>query len=139
MAKKNKLAAIAAMKCPRCREGNMFYAPITQGIYKMNTECPVCKQPFELEPGFYWGAMYVGYGLSGGYMLTTVGAMLLLLNWSVEAAFAVSIIGGIIIFPFIARLARVIWINIYVAYDKNYAEKLNKAASKNVKTTLGDK
>jgi hypothetical protein len=59
--------------------------------------------------------------------------MLLLLNWSVEAAFAVSILGGIIIFPFIARLARVIWINIYVAYDKNYAEKLNKDASKMLK------
>jgi uncharacterized protein (DUF983 family) len=139
MAKKNKIAAIVAMKCPKCREGNMFYAPITQGIYKMNKECPVCKQPFELEPGFYWGAMYVGYGLSGGYMLSTVGAMLILLNWSVEAAFAVSIMGGIIIFPFIARLARVIWLNIYVGYDKNYADRLNKGLQKNVETALGEK
>jgi uncharacterized protein (DUF983 family) len=124
MAKKNKIAAIVAMKCPKCREGNMFYAPITQGIYKMNKECPVCKQPFELEPGFYWGAMYVGYGLSGG---------------SVEAAFAVSIMGCIIIFPFIARLARVIWLNIYVGYDKNYADRLNKGQQKNVETALGEK
>jgi uncharacterized protein (DUF983 family) len=139
MAKKNKIAAIVAMKCPKCREGNMFYAPITQGIYKMNKECPVCKQPFELEPGFYWGAMYVGYGLSGGYMLSTVGAMLILLNWSVEAAFAVSIMGGIIIFPLIARLARVIWLNIYVGYDKNYADRLNKGQQKNVETALGEK
>lgn len=139
MAKRNKIAAIAAMKCPKCREGNMFYAPITQGIYKMNKECPVCKQAFELEPGFYWGAMYVGYGLSGGYMLSTVGAMLIFLNLSVEVAFAISIMGGIIIFPFIARLARVIWINIYVGYDKNYVETMNKAESKNVKTALGDK
>jgi uncharacterized protein (DUF983 family) len=139
MAKRNKIAAIAAMKCPRCREGNMFYAPITQGIYKMNEECPVCKQAFELEPGFYWGAMYVGYGLSGGYMLSTVGAMLIFLNLSVEAAFAISIMGGIIIFPFIARLARVIWINIYVGYDKNYADKMNKAESKSVNPALDDK
>jgi len=133
MAKRNKIAAIVAMKCPRCREGDMFNAPITQGIYKMNDECPLCKQPFELEPGFYWGAMYVGYGLSGGYMLSTVGAMLLFLNWSIEAAFAISILGGIIIFPLIARLSRVIWINIYVGYDKNIAENVNKAELKNVK------
>jgi uncharacterized protein (DUF983 family) len=139
MAKRNKIAAIAAMKCPRCREGDMFYAPIIQGIYKMNKECPVCKQAFELEPGFYWGAMYVGYGLSGGYMLSTVGAMLLFLNWSLEVAFAISILGGIIIFPLIARLARVIWINIYVGYDKNYVETMNKAESKNVKSALSDK
>ena len=139
MAKKNKIAAIVSMKCPKCREGDMFNAPITQGIYKMNKECPVCKQAFELEPGFYWGAMYVGYGLSGGYMLSTVGAMLLFLNWSVELAFTISILGGIIIFPLIARLARVIWLNIYVGYDKNFADTLNKAESKNVETSLGDK
>ena len=139
MAKKNKIAAIVSMKCPKCREGDMFNAPITQGIYKMNKECPVCKQAFELEPGFYWGAMYVGYGLSGGYMLSTVGAMLLFLNWSVELAFTISILGGIIIFPLIARLARVIWLNIYVGYDKNFANTLNKAESKNVETSLGDK
>jgi uncharacterized protein (DUF983 family) len=139
MAKKNKIAAIVSMKCPKCREGDMFNAPITQGIYKMNKECPVCKQAFELEPGFYWGAMYVGYGLSGGYMLSTVGAMLLFLNWSVELAFTISILGGIIIFPLIARLARVIWLNIYVGYDKNFADRLNNAESKNVETSLGDK
>ena len=139
MAKRNKIAAIASMKCPRCREGDMFYAPIIQGIYKMNKECPVCKQAFELEPGFYWGAMYVGSGLSGGYMLSTVGAMLLFLNWSLEVAFAISILGGIIIFPLIARLARVIWINIYVGYDKNYVETMNKAESKNVNSALSDK
>jgi uncharacterized protein (DUF983 family) len=139
MAKKNKIAAIVSMKCPKCREGDMFNAPITQGIYKMNKECPVCKQAFELEPGFYWGAMYVGYGLSGGYMLSTVGAMLLFLNWSVELAFTISILGGIIIFPLIARLARVIWLNIYVGYDKNFADALNKAKSKNVESALGDK
>jgi len=139
MAKKNKIAAIVSMKCPKCREGDMFNAPITQGIYKMNKECPVCKQAFELEPGFYWGAMYVGYGLSGGYMLSTVGAMLLFLNWSVELAFTISILGGIIIFPLIARLARVIWLNIYVGYDKNFADTLNKAESKNVKAAFGDK
>jgi len=139
MAKKNKIAAIVSMKCPKCREGDMFNAPITQGIYKMNKECPVCKQAFELEPGFYWGAMYVGYGLSGGYMLSTVGAMLLFLNWSVELAFTISILGGIIIFPLIARLARVIWLNIYVGYDKNFADTLNKAESKNVEASLIDK
>ena len=83
--------------------------------------------------------MYVGYGLSGGYMLSTVGAMLLFLNWSVELAFTISILGGIIIFPLIARLARVIWLNIYVGYDKNFADTLNKAESKNVEASLGDK
>jgi uncharacterized protein (DUF983 family) len=139
MAKKNKLVAMAAMKCPRCHEGNMFNAPITEGIYKMNQECPVCKQSFNLEPGFYWGAMYIGYALSGGYMLSTVGLMLLAFNWSVEAAFAVSIVGGIFIFPFIARLARAVWLHIYVGYDEKFAPEYNKGLHKNVKAALEEK
>jgi uncharacterized protein (DUF983 family) len=139
MARKNKLAAIVGMKCPRCHEGNMFNAPITEGIYKMNKECPVCKQPFELEPGFYWGAMYVGYGLSGGYMLSTVSLMLFFFNFSVEAAFAVSILGGLFIFPLIARLARAVWLHIYVGYDEKFAPKVNKEAHRNVKPALEEK
>jgi len=139
MSKRSKLAAIVGLKCPRCREGNMYSAPITQGIYKMHKECPVCKQAFELEPGFYWGAMYVGYGLSASYMLSTVSIFILALGWSVNGAFAVSILGGIFIFPFIARLARAAWLHIYVSYDENYAQKLNKEATKTVKASIGEK
>ncbi len=132
MAKKNKLVAMLKMKCPRCHEGNMFDAPITEGIYKMNKECPVCNQSFELEPGFYWGAMYIGYGLSGGYMLSTVGILLLVFNWSVEAAFLLSILGGIVIFPLIARLARAIWLHIYVGYDAKFDPQTNNNEKKSV-------
>ncbi len=139
MARKNKLAVIVGMKCPRCHQGDLFSAPITQGIYKMHKECPVCKQSFELEPGFYWGAMYVGYALSGGYMLSTVGLLLLVFNWTVEGAFAVSIMGGLFIFPFIARLARAVWLNIYVGYNKKYDPNINKEPLNNVKAALEDK
>lgn len=139
MAKRTKAAAIIAMKCPHCREGNMYSAPITEGIYKMHKECPVCKQPFELEPGFYWGAMYVGYGLSAGYMLSTVSIFILALGWSVNGAFAVSILGGVFIFPFVARLARAVWLHMYVGYDENYAQKLNKEEIKTVKAAIGEK
>jgi uncharacterized protein (DUF983 family) len=139
MAKKSKVAAIVSMKCPRCHQGNMYSAPISQGIYKMHKECTVCKQPFELEPGFYWGAMYVGYALSGGYMLSTVGILILALNWSVEGAFAVSILGGLFIFPLIARLARAVWLHIYVGYDKKYDPTINKLPLDNVTAALEDK
>ena len=136
MAKKNKLVAIATMKCPRCHEGDMYYAPITEGIYKMNKECPVCHQHFELEPGFYWGAMYVGYGFSAGYMLTVVGILILGFNWSVNGAFGLAIFLGIFLFPFIARLSRAVWLHIYVGYDKSWQQKLNKKTSLNVKTAV---
>ncbi len=42
-------------KCPRCRKGNMFVEKNPyklSRIMKMNENCPVCGQPFELEVGF---------------------------------------------------------------------------------------
>jgi hypothetical protein len=125
MSKKNKLSVIVNMKCPRCHEGDLYSAPITEGIYKMYKECPKCKQPYELEPGFYWGAMYVGYGLSAFYMLSTVCIFLLGFNLSVNMSFAISILGGIFIFPFIARVARSIWIHMNVSYNEKYSGTVN--------------
>lgn len=138
MARKNKLVAMFSMKCPRCHQGNLYNAPITEGIYKMNKECPVCHQAFELEPGFYWGAMYVGYGFSAGYMLTTVTALIVGLGWSVNAAFGLAIFGGIFLFPFIARVSRAVWIHIYVGYDKSLDQKVNKEEPKIVKAVMKD-
>jgi uncharacterized protein (DUF983 family) len=125
MSRKSKLSAIISMKCPRCHEGDLYSAPIMDGIYKMPRECPNCKQSYEPEPGFYWGAMYVGYGLSAFYMLSTVGVLLLGFNLSVNLSFVISILGGIFIFPFVARISRSIWIHMNVGYNEKYANNLN--------------
>ncbi|MGH1334959.1 MAG: DUF983 domain-containing protein [Aureispira sp.] len=90
-----------------------------QGIYNMHESCSSCGQRFQMEPGFYWGAMYIGYGLSSGYMLTAMITCLFLFDLSVNQSFAAAIIGGIFIVPIVARLARAIWINIYVKYNSN--------------------
>src|SRR3546814_4037395 len=37
---------------------------------KMNKNCPVCNLQFEIEPGFYWGAMYLSYALNVAEMVT---------------------------------------------------------------------
>ena len=56
-----------ACKCPRCRKGDMF---VTKNPWhlkttmKMNQVCPVCAQPLDIEPGFYFGAGYVSYALT---------------------------------------------------------------------------
>lgn len=119
--KGSKLYSISRFKCPHCHEGNLYKTPLSsmQGIYNMHENCPSCGQRFQMEPGFYWGAMYIGYGLSSGYMLTAMMVCLFVFGLTVNQSFAVAIIGGIIIVPIIARLARSIWINIYVKYNAN--------------------
>jgi uncharacterized protein (DUF983 family) len=58
--------ALLQGKCPRCRKGNIFSFPVSNltRFSVMNHECPVCGVRFEPEPGFYQGAMFVGYALS---------------------------------------------------------------------------
>lgn len=117
--KGSKLYSIFRFKCPHCHEGNIYKTPLTsmQGIYNMHENCPKCNQRFQMEPGFYWGAMYIGYGLSSAYMLTAMMLCIFGLNLSVNQSFMASIAGAVFIVPLVARLARAIWINIYVKYD----------------------
>jgi len=57
--------AMLAAKCPRCRRGNMFEGRAYHfGANKINIHCPVCKMTFEIEPGYFYAAMYVSYAMN---------------------------------------------------------------------------
>lgn len=128
----NKLYSIFSFKCPKCHQGKLYKTPLSafQGIYNMHDNCPKCKQKYELEPGFYWGAMYIGYGLSSAYMLLSCFILIVLLKFSLASAFIISILGAIPIVPLIARLARAIWININVSYNKKISDSVKEASKK---------
>ena len=58
--------ALLHAKCPQCRQGDMFVYSLTRlsKFNQMNARCPHCQVGLEPEPGFYQGAMYVGYALT---------------------------------------------------------------------------
>jgi uncharacterized protein (DUF983 family) len=57
--------AMLHAKCPRCRRGNMFEGGMYSfGSNKINLQCPQCKMTFEIEPGYFYAAMYVSYALN---------------------------------------------------------------------------
>lgn len=58
------LKAARECKCPRCRTGKMFGAGTFSLRQKMNKNCPHCGFKFEIEPGFFYVAMFVSYALS---------------------------------------------------------------------------
>lgn len=62
----NLTSALLHAKCPKCREGSMFKHPLLdlRKFHIMNSTCPSCGVGLEPEPGFYQGAMYVGYALT---------------------------------------------------------------------------
>lgn len=67
----SKIAAVVHSKCPRCRTGNMFEGMV-YGLkkQKMNEHCPHCNFKFEIEPGYFYAAMYVSYAFSVAQIVT---------------------------------------------------------------------
>ena len=118
--KGDKLYSILAMKCPRCHEGALFNSPIYQGkIYDMPDRCPCCGQSYNLEPGFYWGSMYVAYAYSSGALLIVAGLCLLVFHLSLSVTLAILGITALVGLFYNARLSRSTWINIFVAYNSD--------------------
>jgi uncharacterized protein (DUF983 family) len=119
--KGTKLYAILGQKCPHCHEGNLFINRnpyVLNKIWEMPNSCSVCGQIYQLEPSFFYGAMYVNYGLTVAIGVAVfVGMSLLGDEWSLEA-YLIGIIGSIILAaPITFRLGRAIWINMFISYD----------------------
>lgn len=77
------LKGLLHAKCPQCREGDLFTHRLVniRRFNIMNEVCPHCGVRLEPEPGFYQGAMYVGYALSVA-VTVAVFVMVYLLNIS---------------------------------------------------------
>ncbi len=112
-------SSIIYMKCPRCREGNLFEKPTFaySEPTKMPESCEVCGQNFMPEPGFWFGAMFISYIWTAWFCLFFVGGGIMFLGMSVNAAFGLLILMCAIFFFWIFRISRSIWIHIYVKYD----------------------
>jgi len=64
--KQSKLYGVLNLKCPACHTGSLFksksYFPLSQ-ITDMPNQCSVCGEDYIRETGFYFGAMYISYGV----------------------------------------------------------------------------
>ena len=84
----------------------------------MPDKCPHCGQAFHLEPSFYYGALYVSYGLQVALFTTVSIAIAVLFPEAPTLWYLMGVTTvAIFLFPFIIRLSRSIWIHIFVKYD----------------------
>lgn len=121
------------MKCPRCRRGPMFknnnpYKSLKLShIFDMYDNCPVCNQKYDLEAGFWFGTGYVSYALAVAVSVATFIAWVVLIGISTDDNRIFWWLGFNTLFlvvmqPWLMRLSRVIYIRIFVRYNKNYTE-----------------
>ena len=107
-----RLSDIRAGKCPRCRSGNIFEFPVSKlsSFNRMNEFCPNCGLRFEVEPGFFIGAMYVSYAVVVAIM-TVVGFPLYFLVdpplWVYGLTVGVIVV---LLLPWIFRFSRILFL-----------------------------
>jgi hypothetical protein len=127
LSKDSVLYSVLAEKCPRCHEGDLFVYknPYHKLAFrKMHSNCPVCGQPSEPEPGFYQGAMYASYGVSLAIAFF-LGGLLLLTNLTAEAILIIVSLVLVALLPWIFRVSRMIWLNIFVSYKPGVLKQRN--------------
>lgn len=118
--KTGKLYSIFFNKCPRCNKGkfwksnNPYYNLFLKGG-ENHSHCLNCDLKFEIEPGFFYGAMYISYGLGIG-----IGSLILIISLAVfqmKNILLLSLIIGIsilILAPVNYFLSRLIWLNTFI-------------------------
>ena len=115
MGKDSHFLAFLSQDCPRCHKGKIFekhsYHP---KFMRMHEKCPVCDYKFEIEPGFFWGSMYVNYAFSVGIGLVSGILTYYLLNdppvW-VYMGIITSLLA--LLSPLIFRFGRVVFIYVF--------------------------
>jgi uncharacterized protein (DUF983 family) len=124
-----KLNSILTGTCPRCHQESMYKEqnPYKLGqVFEMHDTCSHCKLRYKIEPSFFYGAMYVSYGVSVAFGVAAFIITYVMLEMDIQASF-LAIVGTLILFfPIILRISRNIWINFFVSYDENWKKNQEK-------------
>lgn len=127
MSQRSVLSSILNLRCPKCRTGQLFKSgKISKpgSLFSMHSACPDCKQSFEPEPGFYFGAMFVSYGINTILFIAS-WITLTLVYPGYSLALLLGLLVGIVLLslPFSFRLSRSIWLALFVRFDPHQAIK----------------
>ena len=120
--KGSTLYSILTGSCPKCHQESMYEDQNPYhiaNVYKMHENCSHCGLHYQIEPSFFYGAMYVSYGLTVGIGIVAFIISKVIIGLSLLQSFIAIIASLIALMPVTARLARNIYINIFVHFDKD--------------------
>nr|WP_299170307.1 DUF983 domain-containing protein [uncultured Allomuricauda sp.] len=118
--KGNKLYSILTGSCPKCHQESMYvnknpYA-LSQ-LFKMHERCANCDTKYKIEPSFFYGSMYVSYGVGIAFATAAFVIAFLVMNASLVNTFIAIVLTLVVFLPIIVRLSRNIWINFFFKYE----------------------
>ena len=114
--KRTKIEAIGEGRCPQCREGKMFKFPFwrVDKFSEMHENCPVCGLRFEVEPGFWYGAMFVSYANTIALLVVLGIIIFYTFNDPSVMYYIVPVtVLSVLIVPFNFRISRVIFLHLF--------------------------
>ena len=126
--KGTKLYSILKGKCPRCNEGAFFKYNFTfnpSKVTKLHENCSKCNLKYMIEPSFFYGAMYVNYGITVAISISIFLIAKLIFDGSLMQSFAAIFIALIVLAPVNLRLSRILWIHMFVAFDETNNKNVN--------------
>ena len=126
--KGNKLYSIINNKCPKCNEGDFFKYKISLNLKKvllLEDNCSHCKLKYMMEPSFFFGAMYVNYAITVALFVGVFIICKMLLGMSILHSFISILVVCFLLTPVTLRLSRIIWINLFVSYEKPIKKKIS--------------
>lgn len=126
--KGTKIYSIINGKCPKCHEGNFFKYGFTfnpKKVIKLHDNCSNCNLKYMIEPSFYFGAMFVNYAIAVALFVSIFIVAKVIIGLSILQSFTAIIAVSLLLTPMSLRLSRILWINMFVAFDKS--KNLNKS------------
>jgi uncharacterized protein (DUF983 family) len=128
-----KLYSILFGACPKCHQESMYTVKNPYKLsdtLKINERCSHCDTKYRMEPSFFYGSMYVSYGVGVAFAVAAFIISYFMFGASPTMAFMTIILTLVVLMPIIMRLSRNIWINLFMSYDKSLSRKDAKAQRK---------
>lgn len=122
LGKGSKIYSILTGACPKCHEESMYKIKnpfLFLRALDMNEKCSNCQLKYQIEPSFFYGAMYVSYGVGIAFAVAAYIISKYVFEAEVLMSFIAITLTLIVFLPVITRLSRNLWINMFVKYDKN--------------------
>lgn len=140
--KGGKLYSIFKFKCPHCHEGDFF---VSNNPYQLkyagdiHKKCKACNRKLSMEPGFYYGAMYVAYALGVAFSVSLVVAIYVLFPETEMEIYIITVLSGLVAAgPWLYALSKIIWANLFWSYKgvEKTQEEISKEKKINISQTI---
>lgn len=118
--KGSKVNSILTGSCPKCQNENMYLDrnPYHLGnVLKMHENCSHCGLKYQIEPSFFYGAMYVSYAVNVALGIAVFIIAKLFCHLSIKTSFIAIISALVVLYPLVLRVSRNIYINLFISYD----------------------